>query len=252
MHEVVTETEINASPSTVWSVLMDFAHYPGWNPFVRQLSGEAVPGHRLTVSICPPGGKAMTFRPKTLVAEPNTELRWLGRMLMPVLYELNINLAQMFSLPFLSISKREVLPFIATPFLFVGLSLTTTWKALLSLSCIGGSCLANAAFRTRWRALRHAFVERERGPRFLRSAVGKPLPDPYPKHSVVSRIMIVAASIVLGYSFIGLGAFLLFFMFGIHAYCRDLLYTCAIALSKAFWVADRLVRPYDKPNDYRH
>lgn len=91
-----------------------------------------------------------------------------------------------------------------------------------------------------------------RGPRFLRSAVGKPLPDPYPKHSVVSRIMIVAASIVLGYSFIGLGAFLLFFMFGIHASCRNLLYTCAIALSRAFWVADRLVRPYDKPNDYRH
>lgn len=30
MHEVVTETEINASPSTVWSVLMDFARYPGW------------------------------------------------------------------------------------------------------------------------------------------------------------------------------------------------------------------------------
>jgi len=87
MHEVVTETEINASHCTVWNVLMDFARHPEWNPFVRQLSGEAVPGHRLTVTICPPGGKAMTFRPRVLVSEPNTELRWLGRLLMPGLFD---------------------------------------------------------------------------------------------------------------------------------------------------------------------
>lgn len=29
----------------------------------------------------------MTFRPKVLVAEPNTELRWLGRLLIPGLFD---------------------------------------------------------------------------------------------------------------------------------------------------------------------
>lgn len=87
MHEIVTEIKIDASPDKVWGVLTDFARYPEWNPFVRQLSGEAGRGHQLTASICPPGGKAMTFRPKVLVAEANTELRWLGRLLFPGLFD---------------------------------------------------------------------------------------------------------------------------------------------------------------------
>ena len=87
MHEIVTQIEINAEPGVVWSVLLDFARHPEWNPFVRRLSGEAVPGHSLVVSICPPGGRAMTFRPRVLVAEANTELRWLGRLLMPGLFD---------------------------------------------------------------------------------------------------------------------------------------------------------------------
>jgi Uncharacterized conserved protein len=87
MHEIVTEIKIDASPDKVWGVLTDFARYPEWNPFIRQLSGEAVRGHQLTASICPPGGRAMTFRPKVLVAEANTELRWLGRLLIPGLFD---------------------------------------------------------------------------------------------------------------------------------------------------------------------
>jgi hypothetical protein len=87
MHEIVTKIKIDASPDKIWGILTDFARYPEWNPFIRQVSGEAVRGHQLTASICPPGGKAMTFRPTVLVAEANTELRWLGRLLFPSLFD---------------------------------------------------------------------------------------------------------------------------------------------------------------------
>lgn len=87
MHEIVTEIKIDTSPDKVWGILTEFTRYPEWNPFIRQLFGEAVAGRQLTASICPPGGKAMTFRPKILVAEPNTELRWLGRLLISGLFD---------------------------------------------------------------------------------------------------------------------------------------------------------------------
>lgn len=41
MHQLHTRIEIHSSPERVWSVLMDFAAYPAWNPFVRTLKREA-------------------------------------------------------------------------------------------------------------------------------------------------------------------------------------------------------------------
>ena len=35
---------IDASPSTVWSVLMDWPGFAEWNPFLTELEGEARSG----------------------------------------------------------------------------------------------------------------------------------------------------------------------------------------------------------------
>jgi hypothetical protein len=83
MREVVTEIEIDAPPERVWDVLTDFESFPEWNPFLREADGERTVGSRLKVRIEPPGGRAMTFRPKVIAVEPNRELRWLGRVLVP-------------------------------------------------------------------------------------------------------------------------------------------------------------------------
>ena len=72
--------EIEASAECVWEVLTEFEGYPEWNPFVVSVVGELTPGARLTVRLQPPGGRAMTFRPTVLRAEPGRELRWLGRL----------------------------------------------------------------------------------------------------------------------------------------------------------------------------
>lgn len=87
MKEIQTEIEIAAPAEKIWGVLTDFASFPQWNPFIKTAQGEPEPGNRLLVRIQPPGGMAMTFKPTVLKAEPNRELRWLGHLLMPGLYD---------------------------------------------------------------------------------------------------------------------------------------------------------------------
>lgn len=85
--EVFTEIEIQAPAGRVWQVLTDFASYPEWNPFIRRISGQPKEGTRLKIYIEPPGVKGRTFRPKVLKAEPKHQLRWLGRLLVPGLFD---------------------------------------------------------------------------------------------------------------------------------------------------------------------
>jgi hypothetical protein len=87
MKQLYTEIEIDASAKRVWELLTDFASYPEWNPFIRSIGGQPAPGERLRARLEPPGGLAMTFKPKVLTAEPNRELRWLGHLLVPGLFD---------------------------------------------------------------------------------------------------------------------------------------------------------------------
>jgi len=87
MKELRTEIEIQASDERVWQLLTDFVSFPQWNPFIRRAKGEAKVGARLEVHIQPSGASGMTFKPTVLKAEPNRELRWLGRLLMPGLFD---------------------------------------------------------------------------------------------------------------------------------------------------------------------
>src|SRR5215210_8203620 len=87
MKQLHTGIEIDAPAKRVWELLTDFASYPQWNPFIRQISGRLAPGERLQARLEPPGGRAMTFKPKVLTVEPNRELRWLGHLLVPGVFD---------------------------------------------------------------------------------------------------------------------------------------------------------------------
>jgi hypothetical protein len=87
MRELRTAIEIEAAPGRVWQILTDFASYPEWNPFIRSIRGEPMPGAKLDVRIEPPGGRGMTFKPTVLEVEPERELRWLGRLLLPGIFD---------------------------------------------------------------------------------------------------------------------------------------------------------------------
>jgi hypothetical protein len=87
VRELRREIEIDAPPERVWAVVTDFAAYRDWNPFIRRISGEQREGARLEVRIEPPGGRAMTFKPTVRAVAPNRELRWLGRLLLPGVFD---------------------------------------------------------------------------------------------------------------------------------------------------------------------
>ncbi|MBE0636042.1 SRPBCC domain-containing protein [Candidatus Bipolaricaulota bacterium] len=87
MKRIKTSIEIHGRPRDVWRVLSDTDCYGDWNPFIRSLQGKLQEGGRVRVSLKPPEGKAMTFRPKMLMADEERELRWKGHLLIPGLLD---------------------------------------------------------------------------------------------------------------------------------------------------------------------
>ena len=86
MREIQTEIEMAATPARVWQVLTDLTAYPQWNPFITRAHGELREGARLEVFIQIPGGSGRVFRPEVLKVARERELRWLGRLAVPGLF----------------------------------------------------------------------------------------------------------------------------------------------------------------------
>jgi len=84
---VETQIDICAPAPAVWFALMDFDRHPDWNPFVRSIHGVPKPGTRLQVQVQAPGSSGMTFRPVVLSNRENQEFSWLGRLLVPGLFD---------------------------------------------------------------------------------------------------------------------------------------------------------------------
>lgn len=87
MSNIHTEIEIDAPAETVWAVLTDFGAFPAWNPFIQEIDGPLETGARLRVRLVPPGGKGITLRPKVLAATAPHDLRWLGRLGLPRIFD---------------------------------------------------------------------------------------------------------------------------------------------------------------------
>jgi hypothetical protein len=51
------------------------------------VDGALREGQRITVTLRPPEGRGATIRPTVLEAEPGRRLRWLGRFLIPGLFD---------------------------------------------------------------------------------------------------------------------------------------------------------------------
>ncbi len=77
-HTLYTDIEIAASPAQVWAVLLDFATYKNWNPFIVSVEGSAKEGAQLATCIRPPGGREMRFKPSVTVVEEGRAFEWLG------------------------------------------------------------------------------------------------------------------------------------------------------------------------------
>jgi hypothetical protein len=83
---IAVETDIDAPAELVAFVLFEFSSYPAWNPFVREISGHAAAGERLKVRIEPPGAEPISLSPTVLEAG-DSGLHWIGRMLVPGIFD---------------------------------------------------------------------------------------------------------------------------------------------------------------------
>jgi hypothetical protein len=78
--QLVTSIDIEAPAEQVWEILVDFAAFPSWNPFIVQAKGRAEVGRQLTLRMQPVGGSAVTLRPTVVEAIEGDRLHWRGRL----------------------------------------------------------------------------------------------------------------------------------------------------------------------------
>src|SRR5437899_1889011 len=87
MRAIESRIDVGAPAERVWMVLTDFAAYPTWNPFITSIEGKLEIGSRPRVRIQPPGKSGMTFRPTIVEVAPPRELRWIGHLFVPGLFD---------------------------------------------------------------------------------------------------------------------------------------------------------------------
>ena len=73
---VRTEITIEAPPSRVYAVLVDFPKWREWNPFIVEAEGAATEGERLKLRF----NDGMRFEPVVEAAKPGERLQWLGKL----------------------------------------------------------------------------------------------------------------------------------------------------------------------------
>ena len=87
MKSLHAAVEIDAPAERVWQIVIDFAHYSDWNPFIVRASGEPRVGERLDITIAAPDVKPVSFRPRVLDVEPGRLIRWKGEFKLPGLFD---------------------------------------------------------------------------------------------------------------------------------------------------------------------
>jgi hypothetical protein len=87
MKELSTEIEFDGTPQEVWTTLTDLQTYPHWNPFIEKVDGELTVGARLDVRLQPVDERGITMHPTVLAAEPGRELRWIGHLMIPGIFD---------------------------------------------------------------------------------------------------------------------------------------------------------------------
>lgn len=85
--ELVTQIEINATPEQVWQLLGTPASHARWNPFIVSMQGDLIAGRRLENVLRSADGTTMRFKPRVLSVVAAQELRWIGSLPMPGLFE---------------------------------------------------------------------------------------------------------------------------------------------------------------------
>ena len=87
MRTITTKIQINATAEQVWDILTDLPAYSNWNPFIPEAKGSATEGSQLEITITPPQGNAMQFKPRVLRSRKHQEFRWVGSLFFNWLFQ---------------------------------------------------------------------------------------------------------------------------------------------------------------------
>jgi len=85
--EARTEIDIAAPPAHVWQVLTATENYGDWNPFLYEVEGTFTPGATVSIQSNSTQFGDMSFSPTILIVEPQKELRWIGDLPVPGLFQ---------------------------------------------------------------------------------------------------------------------------------------------------------------------
>ena len=83
MKEVRSEIEINSYAESVWRILIDFAIYDQWNPFIKKIIGLPTERSKIDIYIETPSGKNRKYSPRITKVQEGRELRWFGKSSLP-------------------------------------------------------------------------------------------------------------------------------------------------------------------------
>src|SRR5215210_44259 len=84
---ITTHLTVSAAVDDVWKTLTDLAGYRTWNPFITAAAGTIGVGERLDLTIQPPGGRAMRFKPWVTAVDQHHYVEWLGHLALPGIFD---------------------------------------------------------------------------------------------------------------------------------------------------------------------
>jgi hypothetical protein len=84
---ITTHLTVSAPVEDLWQTLTNLAAYRTWNPFITAAAGTLSVGERLNLTIQPPGGRALSFRPWVTVVEEHHYIEWLGHLALPGVFD---------------------------------------------------------------------------------------------------------------------------------------------------------------------
>ena len=82
-----TEIEIDAEPDQVWRVLVGFAEYAEWNPYLKSVEGSLTEGASLTLTLTSTDGSERRQRATLLKVEAPRCLRYRSKFLLRRLFD---------------------------------------------------------------------------------------------------------------------------------------------------------------------
>lgn len=80
--KIETSITINASKKQIWDILMDFANYPKWNPFIKCIEGHPAIGMQLYIEL-----PTMSFRPIVYSNRKERYFSWKGKLFLKGIFD---------------------------------------------------------------------------------------------------------------------------------------------------------------------